>query len=109
MNYLGNKNTPMADLTMAKLLIYSTISTPWAKFLGFNLANFYHNTPCQTPNTCISVLTSSPAKSLFITTFATMSLLMNAFTLVFPKPASLQARLHVTVCVTVMIGSKIME
>ncbi len=39
-DYPGNKSTPMADLTSAKLLINSTISTPGAKFLGINLANF---------------------------------------------------------------------
>ncbi len=39
----------MADLTMDKLLINSTISTPGAKFLGINLANFYLNTPMLNP------------------------------------------------------------
>ncbi len=34
---------------MAKLLINSTISTPGAKFLGINLANFYLNTPMPNP------------------------------------------------------------
>jgi hypothetical protein len=35
----------MANLTTAKLLINSTISTPGAKFLGIDLTNFYLNTP----------------------------------------------------------------
>jgi hypothetical protein len=48
-NYPGNKSTPMADLAPAKLLINSTISTPGAKFLGINLANFYLNTPMPNP------------------------------------------------------------
>jgi hypothetical protein len=37
------------DLTTDKLLINSTISTPGAKFLGINLANFYLNTPMPNP------------------------------------------------------------
>jgi hypothetical protein len=44
-DYPGNKATPTADLTTAKLLISSTISTPGAIFLGIDLANFYLNTP----------------------------------------------------------------
>jgi hypothetical protein len=39
----------MANLTMAKLLIKFTISTPGAKFLGIYLANFYFNTPMPNP------------------------------------------------------------
>jgi hypothetical protein len=35
----------MTNLTTAKLLINSTISTPGAKFLGIDRANFYLNTP----------------------------------------------------------------
>ncbi len=48
-NYPGNKSTPTADLTTAKLLINSTISTPGAKFLGINLTDFYLNTPMPNP------------------------------------------------------------
>jgi hypothetical protein len=48
-DYPGNKSTPTANLTTAKLLIHSTISTPGAKFLGINLANFYLNTPMLNP------------------------------------------------------------
>jgi hypothetical protein len=48
-DYQGNKSTPMTNLTTAKLLINSTISTPGAKFLGINLANFYLNTPMLNP------------------------------------------------------------
>jgi hypothetical protein len=47
--YPGNKSTPMADLTTAKVLINSTISTPGTKFLGINLANFYLYTPMPNP------------------------------------------------------------
>jgi hypothetical protein len=39
----------MANLTTAKLLINSTISTSGAKFLGINLANFYLKTPMPNP------------------------------------------------------------
>jgi hypothetical protein len=39
----------MANFTTAKLLINSTISTPGAKFLGIDLANFYLNTPMPNP------------------------------------------------------------
>ncbi len=45
----GNKSTLTADLTTAKLLIISIISTPGANFLGINLANFYLNTPMPNP------------------------------------------------------------
>jgi hypothetical protein len=48
-DYPGNKSTLAANLTTAKLLINSTISTPGAKFLGINLANFYLNTPMPNP------------------------------------------------------------
>jgi hypothetical protein len=48
-HYPGNKSTPAADLTTAKLLINSTISTPGAKFLGMDLANCYLNTPMPNP------------------------------------------------------------
>jgi hypothetical protein len=44
----------MTDLTTAKLLISSTISTLGAKFSGIDLANFYLITPMPT---------SSPTKS----------------------------------------------
>jgi hypothetical protein len=48
-DYPGNKATPTADLTTAKLLINSTISTPGAIFLGIDLANFFLNTPMPNP------------------------------------------------------------
>ncbi len=48
-DYSCNKSTPTANLTMAKLLINSTIITPGAKFLGINLTNFYLNTPMLNP------------------------------------------------------------
>jgi hypothetical protein len=45
MDYLGNKSTPTANLTITKLLINLTISMPGEIFLGIDLANFYLNTP----------------------------------------------------------------
>jgi hypothetical protein len=48
-DYPGNKATPTANLTTAKLLIYSTISMPGAIFLGIDLANFYLNTSMPNP------------------------------------------------------------
>jgi hypothetical protein len=48
-DYPGNKAAPTPDLTTAKLLINSTISTPVAIFLGIDLANFYLNTPMPNP------------------------------------------------------------
>jgi hypothetical protein len=48
-DYPGNKSTPTADLTTAKLLINSTISTPGAKFLAIDLANFHLNAPMPNP------------------------------------------------------------
>jgi hypothetical protein len=47
--YPDNKAMPTANLTTAKLLINSTISTPGAIFLGIDLANFYLNTPVPNP------------------------------------------------------------
>jgi hypothetical protein len=46
-DYPWNKSTPTADLTTAKLLFNSTISTPGASFYGTDLANFYLNTPME--------------------------------------------------------------
>jgi hypothetical protein len=46
-DYPWNKSTPTANLTTAKLLFNSTISTPGALFYGINLANFYLNTPME--------------------------------------------------------------
>ncbi len=43
-DYPWNKSMPTADLTTAKLLFNSTISTPAASFYGIALANFYLNT-----------------------------------------------------------------
>jgi hypothetical protein len=38
---------PTADLTTAKVLFNSTISTPGALFYGIDLTNFYLNTPME--------------------------------------------------------------
>ena len=46
-DYPWNKSTPTANLTTAKLLFNSTISTPGASFYDINLANFCLNTPME--------------------------------------------------------------
>jgi hypothetical protein len=46
-DYPWKKSTPTADLTTAKLLFNSTISTPSALFYSIDLANFYLNTPME--------------------------------------------------------------
>jgi hypothetical protein len=58
-NYPGNKLTPTANLTTAKLLIKSTISMPGAIFLGIDLANFYLNIPlpnCKYMCLCLNII-----------------------------------------------------
>ena len=44
-NYPGEVTTITTDITKAKTLINSTISTPEAIFLCTEIANFYLNTP----------------------------------------------------------------
>ena len=44
-DYPFKKATPMADLTMAKLLFNFTISTHGAKIFGIDIKNFYLNMP----------------------------------------------------------------
>jgi len=44
-----DKATPTSDLTTAKLLFNSVLSTPGATFHGANLKNFYLNTPMDHP------------------------------------------------------------
>ena len=46
-NYPGNVGTPTANMLLFKILINSVISTPGAKFLTIDLANFYLNTPMK--------------------------------------------------------------
>jgi hypothetical protein len=82
----------MADLTTAKLLINSTISTPGAKVLGIDLANFCLNTPMPNPKYMRLRLDINPNKI-----FTILTLLMDGCTsrfkrgcIVFLKPASLQ-------------------
>ena len=41
--------TPTADLSTAKILINSTLSTPNAKWAGFDLMNMYLNTELEDP------------------------------------------------------------
>jgi hypothetical protein len=49
-DYQGETYTPTADLTTAKLLLNSTISTPGARFFCIDLANFYLITPITDPS-----------------------------------------------------------
>ena len=46
-NYPENVSTKTAEVTTAKILINSTISTPNAKFCVFDIGNFYLGTPMQ--------------------------------------------------------------
>ena len=43
--FTGDVSTPTADITLAKLLINSTLSTPNAKWMGIDLKDFYLNNP----------------------------------------------------------------
>ena len=46
-DYPGDVSTKTADLTTAKILFNSVLSTPGAKFMGIDLKNFYLNTPLE--------------------------------------------------------------
>ena len=46
-NYPENVSTKTAEVTLVKILINSTISTPNAKFCVFDVWNFYLGTPVQ--------------------------------------------------------------
>jgi hypothetical protein len=43
-NYLGDVSAPISDLTTAKLVINSVISTPGARYAGADIKNFYLGT-----------------------------------------------------------------
>jgi hypothetical protein len=45
--YPGNVSTPTADLTTAKILINSVISTPGARFATADISNFYFDNPME--------------------------------------------------------------
>ena len=44
-DYPGNLHTPTTDLTTAKLLFNSVISTPKARFMALDIKNYYLSTP----------------------------------------------------------------
>ena len=44
-NYLGDCGTPTVDLTTAKLLLNSIVSTLYAKFMTIDIKDFYLHTP----------------------------------------------------------------
>jgi len=46
-DYPGDVSTKTADLTTAKILFNSGVSTPDAKFMGIDQKNFYLNTPME--------------------------------------------------------------
>ena len=48
-NYPFDVSTPTADLPTIKLLWNSVLSTPGAKFMGLDVANFYLGTPMKRP------------------------------------------------------------
>jgi hypothetical protein len=48
-DYPGNVATSTADITMAKLVWNSVISTDNAQFMGMTIKNFYLNMPMDHP------------------------------------------------------------
>ena len=46
-DYPGNVSTPTADITTAKIVLNSTVSTPGATYSCFDISNFYLNTPME--------------------------------------------------------------
>ena len=46
-DYPGNLSMKVADMTMFKILVNSTLSTPGAKSLGLNIKNYYLGTPME--------------------------------------------------------------
>jgi hypothetical protein len=62
-DYPGNKNTPMADLTTDKLLINSTISTPGAKFFGHQPCQFLPQHPLAKPQIHASLSRHHPQQN----------------------------------------------
>ena len=46
-HYPGDVGTPTADMLLFKILLNSVVSTPGAKFMAFDVSNFYLNTPMQ--------------------------------------------------------------
>ena len=52
--YPSNLSMKVADMTMFKILVNSTLSTPGAKWLGLDIKNYYLGTPWITTNICSS-------------------------------------------------------
>jgi hypothetical protein len=46
-NYPYNVSTPTANITTAKIVFNSVLSTPNAKFMGLNIKDFYLNTKME--------------------------------------------------------------
>jgi hypothetical protein len=62
--YPGYKSTRTADLTTAKILINSVISTLGAKFLVIDIENFYLNTPLGRFEYMVIKLSSLPQETI---------------------------------------------
>jgi hypothetical protein len=58
--YDGNTNTQTADLITVKTLIHSTISTPNARAICFDLKDFYLGTPMDEPEWILVLVTMIP-------------------------------------------------
>ena len=59
-NYPEDIGTPTADLLLIKIFFNSVISTPKAKFVNVDIANFYLNTPLRCPEFARIKLTNIP-------------------------------------------------
>jgi hypothetical protein len=46
-NYPYDVSTPTADITTAKIVFNSVVSTPNAKFMGLDVKDFYLNTEME--------------------------------------------------------------
>jgi hypothetical protein len=61
-DYPGNVSTKTADLTTAKLIINSVLSTPGAKMVLNDLKDFYLGTPMESYEHTRSPLTHDPRR-----------------------------------------------
>ena len=58
----GDVGTPTASLELAKLVFISVLSRPGAKFITFNICNFYLQTPLNRPEYVRFRLSDIPEK-----------------------------------------------
>ena len=74
---LYDVSAPTSDMTTAKLLFNSVISTPGARFITLNLKNFYLKTPLPQPRYMkikIDILLNEIIKNTTCATFSTTSM-----------------------------------